>query len=228
MNNNIIVIKGSDFSQVKVSQIDLGTVAIRVVSDPTAAGTISGEGYYNVGDEVLLVAVANFGYSFVRWSDGVTTSSRTITVGVESETYTAEFEVNSSAFVNSFTWGSGGISTWGKGSGNTAGTTMCTINYAIYCDTDCTFVIKPNSGYEITAYYKTNTMYNYNVSHDAQHPHLIYVSGIVEQQVTVPAGNYVQLQIRNPNITPHDLTDGPIVIGVDGSYTMVAIPRAPI
>ena len=55
-------------------------------------GTITGGGRCNYDSEVELVAVANTGYKFKQWTDGVETAKRTVKVTGDA-TYTAEFEM---------------------------------------------------------------------------------------------------------------------------------------
>lgn len=54
-------------------------------------GTVSGGGTYNYNTSVTLKATANSGYHFVKWSDGNTSATRTVTV-TKDATYTATFE----------------------------------------------------------------------------------------------------------------------------------------
>lgn len=54
-------------------------------------GTVSGGGTYNYGATATLKATPSAGYHFVKWSDGNTNASRTVTV-TENATYTATFE----------------------------------------------------------------------------------------------------------------------------------------
>ena len=56
-------------------------------------GTVSGGGTFTYGSTATLEAVAYDGYEFLRWSDGVTTPSREITV-TGAATYTAIFRIN--------------------------------------------------------------------------------------------------------------------------------------
>lgn len=56
-----------------------------------AGGTVSGSGTYNYGATATLNATPSAGYHFVKWSDGNTNASRTVTV-TENATYTATFE----------------------------------------------------------------------------------------------------------------------------------------
>lgn len=62
-------------------------------NDPTM-GSAYGSGTYNYNTSATLTAVAEYGYHFSQWSDGVTDNPRTITVQ-NSATYTAQFEINS-------------------------------------------------------------------------------------------------------------------------------------
>lgn len=54
-------------------------------------GTVTGSGTYSYGSTATLKAVSNTGYKFVKWSDGVTTATRTVTV-TGNATYTAVFQ----------------------------------------------------------------------------------------------------------------------------------------
>lgn len=60
---------------------------------PTGSGTVSGGGTYEYGTKPTLTATPSAGYKFVKWSDGVTTASRTVTV-TGAATYTATFELD--------------------------------------------------------------------------------------------------------------------------------------
>lgn len=57
-------------------------------------GTVSGGGTYNYNASATLKATANSGYHFVKWSDGNTSATRTVTV-TKDATYTATFEQDS-------------------------------------------------------------------------------------------------------------------------------------
>lgn len=56
-----------------------------------AGGTVSGGGTYNYGATATLKATPSAGYHFVKWSDGNTNASRTVTV-TGNATYTATFK----------------------------------------------------------------------------------------------------------------------------------------
>lgn len=57
----------------------------------STGGTVSGSGTYNYGATATLKATPSAGYHFVKWSDGNTNASRTVTV-TGNATYTATFE----------------------------------------------------------------------------------------------------------------------------------------
>ena len=63
---------------------------VTAVSANDAQGSVTGGGTYEEGTEVTLKATAKSGYQFSKWSDGVTTSSRKVTVSGDA-TFTAEF-----------------------------------------------------------------------------------------------------------------------------------------
>ena len=84
-------------------QPNFGSVALRMVIappvyvtittnvSPAGSGTVTGGGQCIQGTTVTLTAMANLGYMFQQWSDGITANPRTITVA-GSATYTAVFE----------------------------------------------------------------------------------------------------------------------------------------
>ena len=78
----------------KVQRINPGdlipTYTITVIASDSRLGTVQGSGTYEKGDKVMLSATAGKGARFDRWSDGVTSASRTITVSSDA-TYTAIF-----------------------------------------------------------------------------------------------------------------------------------------
>ena len=80
------------------SYIDSYTYMLTVNCD-TTMGNVTGAGIYNQNGTATLTATPNTGYKFVRWSDGNTNASRTITV-TESATYTAYFEKNPPKFTS--------------------------------------------------------------------------------------------------------------------------------
>ena len=74
---------------------------ITAESENSQLGNVTGGGEYKWGDEVTLTAVPNEGCEFIRWSDGSTEQTLTITV-TESATYTASFRYKS-CVVNALT-----------------------------------------------------------------------------------------------------------------------------
>ena len=67
------------------------TITANVATGQGTYGTVTGGGTYYENTTATLRAQPNTGYRFTRWSDGVTTNPRTVTVTANA-TYTAEFE----------------------------------------------------------------------------------------------------------------------------------------
>lgn len=67
--------------------------ALSVVSSDETRGHVSGAGNYNYLSTRTIRATANYGYHFTQWNDGVTTSTRTITL-TQDTTFTASFAPN--------------------------------------------------------------------------------------------------------------------------------------
>lgn len=61
-------------------------------------GTVTGSGTYESGTSVTVTAIPNNGYKFKQWSDGNTSSTRTITM-TGNTTFTAEFELNNKIYI---------------------------------------------------------------------------------------------------------------------------------
>lgn len=66
---------------------------IKVICSPEGTGTLTGGGTYTYGSSVALTANAGDIYKFVCWNDGVTNSTKTVTV-TGAATYTAYFKLN--------------------------------------------------------------------------------------------------------------------------------------
>ena len=80
-----------------VAHFNHNSYEITATADPTEGGTVTGAGTYYHGSTCTLVATANTGYTFVRWTkDGVTVSTNTsfsFTV-TEEASYVAHFTLN--------------------------------------------------------------------------------------------------------------------------------------
>lgn len=61
-------------------------------------GTVTGSGTYESGTSTTVTATPNNGYKFKQWSDGNTSSTRTITM-TGNTTLTAEFELNNKIYI---------------------------------------------------------------------------------------------------------------------------------
>lgn len=69
----------------------ISTRQYKLIVTAGTGGTVSGGGTYNYNASVTLKATANSDYHFVKWSDGNTSATRTVTV-TKDATYTATFE----------------------------------------------------------------------------------------------------------------------------------------
>lgn len=70
---------------------DLPDYTITTAVSPQGSGTVTGGGTYAENSSVTLTATPNTGFTFVKWSDNVTTNPRTITV-TQNATYQAIFD----------------------------------------------------------------------------------------------------------------------------------------
>ena len=61
-------------------------------------GYVKGGGVYKNGESVVLTAIADECYTFVKWSDGETTPERTIEVTGDA-TYEAEFKLKTTTIL---------------------------------------------------------------------------------------------------------------------------------
>ena len=69
-------------------------VEAEIASANTAQGSVSNStGTYHYNDEIEISATANYGYTFAKWSDGVTTNPRTVVLRKDT-VIRAEFAVN--------------------------------------------------------------------------------------------------------------------------------------
>lgn len=75
------------------------TYTITVTVNDAAMGSATGGGSYLAGTSITLQATPTIGHRFVRWSDGNTSQTRTVTVS-ENATYTAVFEESTVGWVD--------------------------------------------------------------------------------------------------------------------------------
>ncbi len=73
------------------------TYTITLTSNDNALGTISGSGTYECGQAITIKATPNPGSTFVKWSDGNTSATRTIYPNSDTDIY-AIFQVNDNSY----------------------------------------------------------------------------------------------------------------------------------
>lgn len=96
----VLIIKNADFSENAVETIDIReSFVLSVSANPSEGGTITGAGEYYSGTEVSVQAVANEGYGFDEWSDGISANPRTVVVDKNIE-LEANFKAGSKEITN--------------------------------------------------------------------------------------------------------------------------------
>ena len=90
-STNVSISKGSTGSKTYTANWKINQYGITLNVAPTEGGTTTGSGTYDYNSNVQISASPNIGYQFVKWNDGNTNSSRTITLGASDVTYTASF-----------------------------------------------------------------------------------------------------------------------------------------
>ena len=132
----------------------INSYQITATANPSVGGTVTGGGTYNHFDEVTLTAIANEGYTFIGWSDGIQEAQRTITVTGPAE-YVANFQLNSYQ-ITATAYPSVGGTVTGGGTYNHFET--------------CTLTATPNEYYNFTNWTKngqvvsTNATYSFTVT----------------------------------------------------------------
>ena len=88
-----------DMPRIVDGVVDMGVYEVQtqalvtVWANPPQGGTVSGGGYYPVGSNAVISATPNPGWTFVNWSDGETSTVRTITLPGTNLTFTANFSI---------------------------------------------------------------------------------------------------------------------------------------
>ena len=84
----VIVTQDSSF----VAFFGIRHYTITVESDHPSWGSVIGGGSYYYGDTIQIEAIANLGFEFMNWTDGITENPRTVIV-TEDKTFTAHFGI---------------------------------------------------------------------------------------------------------------------------------------
>lgn len=195
----VLVIGNANFSNVAVKKVDfLKGTYIKIT--PTLEGAdslVSGEGFYAIGETATLSAASNDMYSFVKWSDEVTTPTRTITVTSEGNlNLYAEYEIN---FVtNSFVWGNGGIMTTAGKSSGSINHVASTVTKFIHTISECIFAIDTNykEDFDIYSVAMATEKPTYNRVWSGFQGYE-YLNQLAVKQYTIPAGRWLQISIGN-------------------------------
>lgn len=73
-----------------------GTIGLS--AEPINGGSVAGAGTYVVGQQVNISAIAAPNWSFIRWQDGNSSATRTVTVPLGAVLYTATFTTNAPVY----------------------------------------------------------------------------------------------------------------------------------
>ena len=119
----------------------IDTHILTVSSANTTMGTVTGGGTYDYNKSVTIKATPKTGYHFVKWNDGNTNASRSITV-TKDATYTATFAIDTHILTVS-----------------SANTTMGTVTGGGTYDynSSVTITATPNTGYSFVSWSDDNT-----------------------------------------------------------------------
>ena len=117
---------------------EVGTTMYAVTAsvNPVGAGTVTGTGTFPAGTVTTLEAVANAGYTFDHWQDGITANPRTVSVN-NNMSFTAYFTRNQYIITVVASPSNGGIVSGGG---------------AYYYGDYTTLTAIPNSGYEFVGW----------------------------------------------------------------------------
>lgn len=187
-----------------------------------AVPLISGGGFYEIGQTATITASTSAKYQFVRWSDGNTNATRTVTVTEKgSMTLTAEYEYVFAA--NDFIWGNGGITSVKNttGSINDSASTKTKMIHAI---TDIVLKIDPLQvdNFRIYAYGIADTNPRTGENWGQAGTYTQYATNR-PRQITIQAGKYAQVTVTNQSNSYKftDLSILPNLLLVAGEYELV-------
>nr|MCR5658824.1 choice-of-anchor J domain-containing protein [Bacteroidales bacterium] len=79
-NPHTVTVTGNAVYTATFNPVGSTFYTVSTSAEPEAGGTVTGGGPYEEGTEVQLRAIANPGYTFSHWNDGITSNPRTITV----------------------------------------------------------------------------------------------------------------------------------------------------
>ena len=92
---------GTDTLYLTITTSSSGSFNLNATSSDPLRGMVTGGGYYTAGTIITLAAIPNYGYYFLRWSDGNTNNPRTIQLATNT-TLSATFDhyPNDTTFVH--------------------------------------------------------------------------------------------------------------------------------
>ena len=230
MDNPRLVTITGDAIMMALFNADAVKYTITASTTNAAQGVTVGSGLYETGSVATIAALANSGYHFTQWNDGVKTNPRSIQV-TNNATYIANFEADAPWYVITVmsTNNSQGIA-YGDGSYESGATAL--------------LVAVPNNGYHFsqwndgvqanprTVQVTRNATYIANFEADAPRYEITVVSTNNSQGVAYGDGSYesgaTALLVAVPNDGYHfsqwndGNTENPRVVTVSGNITYLA------
>ena len=135
-NPRAITVTQSETYTAFFNEVGTTMYAVTASVNPVGAGTVTGTGTFPAGTVTTLEAVANAGYTFDHWQDGITANPRTVTVN-NNMNFTAYFTRNQYIITVVASPSNGGIVSGGG---------------AYYYGDYTTLTAIPNSGYEFVGW----------------------------------------------------------------------------
>ena len=135
-NPRAITVTQSETYTAFFNEVGTTMYAVTATVNPVGAGTVTGTGTFPAGTVTTLEAVANAGYTFDHWQDGITANPRTVTVN-NNMNFTAYFTRNQYIITVVASPSNGGIVSGGG---------------AYYYGDYTTLTAIPNSGYEFVGW----------------------------------------------------------------------------
>ena len=172
-------------SEVSFTTSEIPSYTIAVSANPSSGGTVSGGGTYQQGQSCTVTALANTGYTFLRWTENgsqvSTNANYTFTVS-GNRTLVAQFQAQNYTISVSANPSNGGMVSGGG-----------SYNYG----QSCTVVASANSGYEFTNWTEGGSVVSNNASYS------FTVSGnrtlVANFETSVPTGAINGLFTINAN-----------------------------
>jgi Divergent InlB B-repeat domain/PEGA domain len=163
------VIKDQNTKWTLIEMLEIPFI-INVTIDPEDGGTVSGGGGYNSSEQVILIASANSGYTFINWTEDDSTVSSNATYQFTAErnrNLIANFSLNSYVIETSSNPANGGTTSGGGGFdfGNVANLTATPeVGYTFINWTENENVVSTEQNYSFTVNSSRSLVANFSLN----------------------------------------------------------------